>query len=216
MANIIDLTYTIKPGMPLYPGDPEVQFSQVHTIKESGYNLSRITMGSHTGTHMDAPHHSIFTERGVDTLPLDAMLGWAEVLDLGEKPAGSEIIAADLDAFADRVGEGSRVLIKTGWGAHHQEPEYFTNFPSLSDGAAFWLIKRKVSLLGVEQPSLSREHDMDVHKGLLTAGVVLLESVANLDRVHEERVYLAALPLPFAGLDGSPARVVAVEGLTQS
>lgn len=199
--------------MPVYPGDPQVRFNRVHTIKDGGYNVTEVVMGTHTGTHMDAPSHCIHIDRGIDSLRLEAMVGWAEVLDVGEKTDGSEITSADLDAYAERVSEGSRVLIKTGWGRRFGDPSFFTSFPGLSAGAALWLTKRKISLLALEQPSVHRENHLEIHKTLLSNGVVLIESAANMDQITQDRVYITALGLPLAGLDGSPIRMIAVEGM---
>ncbi|MEN6357342.1 MAG: cyclase family protein [Armatimonadota bacterium] len=213
MKRIIDLSYKITAGMPVYPGDPQVQFNRVQAIKDGGYNVTEIIMGTHTGTHVDAPCHCIHTDRGTDSLKLEAMVGWAEVLDVGEKTDCSEITSADLDAFAGRVSEGSRVLIKTGWGKRFGDPSFFTGFPGLSAGAALWLTKRKIALLALEQPSVHRENHIEIHKTLLSNGVVLIESAANMDQITQERVYIAALGLPLAGLDGSPIRMIAIEGM---
>lgn len=212
MSRIIDLSYTIDAGMPVYPGDPEVRFDRVQSIKGGGYNLTEVRMCSHTGTHMDAPSHCIHTDMGIDKLRLEAMVGWAEVLDVGDKAPCSEITSADLDAFSARVTQVSKVLIKTGWGRHYGESNYYSEFPDLSAGAALWLIKRKISLLAIEQPCVHRKKHVELHKDLLSNGIVLIESVANMDQLTQERVYIAALPLRLAGLDGSPIRMIAIEG----
>lgn len=213
MGRIIDLTHTIRAGQAVWPGDPGVEFTRVGTISEGGYNTSRISMGAHTGTHVDSPRHILHDDRGVDSYPMDSLVGWAEVLDLGELAPGSEITSADLDRFASRVAEGSRVLLKTGWGKRWGQPEFYTEIPGISEGAAAWLNARKVRLLGIEQPSVHTELDRQVHRALLVTGMVLLETVANMHEITADRIYLAALPMKLAGLDGAPTRVVAIEGL---
>lgn len=212
MPRIIDLSHPISHAMPVFPGDPEVSFEQIHSITEIGYNVTRVCIGTHSGTHIDVPRHCLDDERGADSVPLDALVGWAEVLDLTDRLATSEITATDLDAFANRVEEGSRVLIKTGWSARFGGNEFFTDFPGITKDAALWLAARKVKLLGIEQPSVHAQHHLEVHKILLSTGMVLVESVANLDKVTQDRVYLIALPLRMVGLDGAPTRVIAVEG----
>lgn len=212
MRRIIDLSYAIDIGMPVYPGDTEVRFTRVQSINSGGYNVTDLAMGSHTGTHIDAPSHCIHTDIGVDKLKLDVMVGWAEVFDVGEKAPCSEITSADLDAFSTRVKQGSRVLIKTGWGKRYGESNYFTEFPDLSAGAVLWLTKRKISLLAIEQPCIHRIKHIELHKDLLSNGVILIESAANMDQLTQDRVYIAALPLRLAGLDGSPIRMIAIEG----
>lgn len=198
--------------MPVFSGDPEVSFEQVHSIREIGYNVTRLCIGTHSGTHVDVPKHCILGEKGVDTLSLDALVGWAEVLDLTDKGPGDDIAAADLDRFADRVGEGARVLLKTGWSSRFGEEGFFSDFPGVTEGAALWLNSRKVSLLGLEQPSVHPKRHLEVHKALLSSGVALIETMANLSEITQDRVYLVALPLKLAGLDGSPVRAIAIEG----
>jgi kynurenine formamidase len=196
--------------MPVFPGDPGVVFDQVAFIQHGGYNVTRVTLGTHTGTHVDVPHHCIHSDQTVDRLPLDALVGWAEVLDLGELPHDYEIAAADLDVFEGRVSQGARVLLRTGWSKRFGQPEFFTKFPGLTDGAALWLTSRNVKLVGIEQPSVHKTRHIAVHKALLSGGVVIIESLANLGEITQERVYLVALPLNLAGLDGSPTRVVGI------
>jgi arylformamidase len=223
MKRIIDLSYTISDGMPVFPGDPGVEFKRVHAIHEGGYNVTRISMGAHTGTHIDSPHHVMHDDRGVDSFAPDALVGWAEVLDLTslagpghhipDQQRALEITSADLDVFAGRVTDGARLLIKTGWGKRWGSPDFYKGFPGISEGAAAWLTARKVKLLGIEQPSVHATLHREVHKALLASGMVVLETVANLHEVASDRVYLAALPMKLAGLDGAPTRVVAIEGI---
>jgi len=211
LPRIVDLSHPISHAMPVFPGDPEVSFEQVHAAEETGYNVARICIGTHSGTHIDVPRHCLDDERGADSVPLDALVGWAEVLDFTDRPASAEITVADLNAFANRITEGSRVLIKTGWSSRFGRDEFFTEFPSITKDAALWLTSRKVKLLGIEQPSVNAKHHLEVHKTLLSTGMVLIESLANLCEITQNRVYLIALPLKLTGLDGSPARVIAVE-----
>ncbi len=212
MKRIIDLTHPISEGMPVFPGDPEVSFTQVHAIKEGGYNVTRMSMSSHTGTHVDSPHHCIHSDRTVDRMPLEYFVGWAEVIDLTANKPGGDITAADLDPYAGRVGDGARVLIRTDWSKRIREPDYFTKHPGLTEGAAMWLTARKIKLLGIEQPNVHLTQHQEIHKALLSTGMVLIESLANLDQLTCDRVYLVALPLAVVNLDGSPTRVIAIEG----
>jgi arylformamidase len=213
MKHIIDLTYPITDGMPVFPGDPTVEFERVAIIHEGGYNITRVSLGTHTGTHVDAPCHALHDDRGVDSIPLDSLIGWAEVLDLGDLAPGSEVISADLDKFAARVTDGARLLLKTGWGKLWGTPEFYTDFPGISEGGAAWLLARKVRLLGIEQPSVHPKLHREVHKALLASSMAIIETVANLHEITSDRVYLAALPIKLAGLDGAPTRVVAIEGI---
>ena len=202
--------------MPVWPGDPGVEFTRTASIPQGGYNVTRVSMGTHTGTHIDSPRHVLHDDRGADSIPLDALVGWAEVLDLGELEPCSEITSADLDIFAARVTDGARVLLRTGWGKRWGKPEFFTEFPAISEGAAAWLTARKIKLLGIEQPSVHKTLHIQVHKALLVTGMALIETMANLHEITANRVYIAALPVKLASLDGAPTRVVAIEGMEVS
>jgi len=211
VRRIIDLTHPITTGMPAFPGDPAVELRAISLIADGGYEVSELRMGTHAGTHIDAPRHCIPGARGIDGIPLDSLIGPAEVLDLGDREAGSQIAAADLDRHAARVAEGSRLLLRTGWGKRFGQPEFFVAFPGLTEGAALWLTSRKVALVALEQPSTHPERHLEVHRALLSAGVALVESMANLDKLTLDRVYLIVLPLNLVGLEGSPVRAVAIE-----
>ncbi len=199
--------------MAVWPGDPAVEFTRTATIAEGGYNNAVIKMGTHTGTHTDSPHHVMHDDRGVDSYPMESLVGWAEVLDLGELAPCAEITSADLDKFAKRVPEGGKILLKTGWGKRWGQPEFYTEFPGVSEGAVAWLQARKIKMLGLEQPSVHTQLHKQVHKALLVSGMVLLETLAKMHEVQADRVYIVALPVKLAGLDGAPTRVIAIEGM---
>ncbi|MDH7602528.1 MAG: cyclase family protein [Armatimonadota bacterium] len=212
---IIDLTHTIADGMPVFSGDPEVRIETLPPAGNEGYVVSKILLGTHTGTHVDAPCHLLCGSLGVDQLALDSLVGWAQVLDL-PKSKESEIDVSDLVAFGQRISEGSRLLLRTGRGKYFGRPQFFSGFPGITAGAAEWLVSRGIKLLGLEQPSTHPTLHRRTHEILLSNGVVILESVANLCKLTENRVYLIVLPLKLAGADGAPARVVAIEGWSES
>ena len=213
MKRIIDLTHTIKADMSVFPGDPNVEFSRVISIHEGGYNISRVSMGTHTGTHVDVLCHVMHDSRGVDLIPLDSLVGWTEVLDFGDVAPGAELTSADFDRFASRICEGARILLKTGWGKHWAMPEFYSDFPGISEGAAAWLVARKIKLIAIEQPSLHAVLHRELHKALLASGIVVLENIANANEITAQRIFLAALPIKLAGMDGAPTRVIAIEGI---
>lgn len=208
---IIDLSYPINHAMPVFPGDPPVEFSPAASVQESGYSVTRVCVGTHVGTHVDAPRHRLPDGPAVDSLPLERLVGRAEVLDLGKLPPRAEITAETLAPFVDRVRRGCRLLIKTSWGRRWPSPEFFTNFPGILPDAAWWLIDRKVALLGIEQPSVHAKLHQEVHTTLLSAGVILIETMANFHQLTRQRVRLIALPMKLAGLDGAPVRAIAIE-----
>lgn len=192
-----DLTRPISPGMPVYPGDPTVRFRSHADYSEHGYRVTEVTLGTHAGTHLDAPAHFFPAGVSAEALSLPALVGPARVADLND----SELV----------VAPGERLLLRSGWSARWGQPEYFDSFPGLSEPLAERLATAPATLLGLETPSLHPDPETDVrlHRLLLGAGVVIVEGLVGLEELPEQ-VFLAALPLPLQGLDGSPCRVIAL------
>ncbi|MFZ2071830.1 MAG: cyclase family protein, partial [Halobacteriota archaeon] len=109
-----DLTHVIRVGMPVYPGDIEPKIERVKELAKDGVNLTKIQIGAHTGTHVDAPVHFIEKGVGVGELPIEQFIGEAVVLDLSHKPPGSGISRDDLVHYGCFVKKGDIVLLFTG------------------------------------------------------------------------------------------------------
>ncbi len=202
---VVDLTLPMHPGMPVYPGDPEVVFA---ASEEAGFTVTRVGFGTHTGTHLDAPRHILPEGPAVDAIPLGACVGPARVADC----AGLERIGvAALRARAPNLPAGARLLVRTDWDRRFGTDGYYTRFPGLTLPAARWLVERRIALVGVETPSLCPEADAAAHRLLLEAGIVVVEGLAGLRDIGCETCWFAALPLRLSGLDGSPVRAVAWE-----
>lgn len=197
--------------MPVYPGDPQVTFRPICWLPEAAYNVTQVTFGTHAGTHIDVPRHRLDDLRTVDLIDLETCVGPAEVLDLRNKGHNSEIDARDLERFADRIEPGCRLLLRTDWSKRFGQNDFLTEFPGISPAAAEWMVRRGVRLLGLEQPSVHRDKHQEVHSILLGAGVVLVETLANLSSLTQNTVWMVVLPLKLAGLDGSPARAIAFD-----
>jgi kynurenine formamidase len=192
--------------MPVYPGDPPVTFAPHSTLGEDGFRVTAVQFGTHAGTHLDAPLHFLDGGAPVDALELSALVGPARVVDVSDVPPGSAIEWERLGA----VAPGERLLLRTDWDRRFGDPAYYEEFPSLTGNSVAILAERRVALLGFETPSLCADHeaDADAHRALLSAGVVIVEGLTGLAGLPEH-VWMAALPLRLAGLDGSPCRVIA-------
>lgn len=200
VSMIIDITRPVHPGMAIYPGNPEVKFEQVAKATLSSSVLTRITLGSHTGTHIDAPSHIKEEAPGTDSYQLDHMVGAAEVIDLTEKER--VILAADLPKTNQE-----RVLIKTS-NSFTPIDQFNPDFIALSDTAAAELIRRGVKLVGIDGPSIKKKGVRDnVHALLLEAGIIILEGL-YLEHVTAGMYKLLCLPLAVQNLDGAPVRAV--------
>ena len=160
-TRLVDLSLKTGIGMPVYPGDPLFTRKTVINHEDDGYQVSLLTLGTHLGTHLDAPRHAFVDGETIDELPLDLFWGPAAVLDLtpllqkeeSDRPA--VIDQPDLLPFKPIFEEYDRILLRTDWGDHFYQADYYTSFPSLTTDAAEWLAEFPFRLLGLESPSLS-------------------------------------------------------------
>lgn len=218
MLRYIDLTHPIAAGQPSYPGDPPLVIEPAATIPADGYNVLRLSMGTHQGTHMDAPRHFFDDGRGIDQVALERLCGPARLVDLAPGavlPAGTVIDVEMLLPHADVFRPGSRILYRTGWSQRFGRPAFYEGVPSLSIEAAEWIAGRGIALLGMDTPTPSEPWPA-VHRILLAEGceVAIVESMANLDQLPA-RFTLIVLPLPIVGGDGSPVRAVGMVGVDE-
>jgi kynurenine formamidase len=204
----VDLTHPMRHGQPSFPGDPTLEVSPHATIEKNRCNVSRIGMGSHQGTHLDALFHFIPHGRRIDEMPLEWFHGPARVLRIPKEPR-EEITVADLEPFEALLVPEARIIYETGWHRHYGQADYFTDFPSLTQEAAAYLAGRRIRLLGMDTPTPGRNY-YEVHHLLQQkpAEIVIVESLTNLDAVPDAFT-LIAFPLRFEGGDGSPIRAVA-------
>jgi len=204
-----DVTLTIAPDMPVWPGDTRPLLELIDSIAAGGSsNTSQITLSVHTGTHVDAPHHFMDDGRTVEGLYMNTLVGRAYVLNL---PDVDLITAAVLDA-AEIPPRTRRLLFKTKnsnyWAI--KEKEFQTDFVGISPDGAEYLVDRNVKLVGIDYLSIAPyKSSAPTHRILLGAGVVVLEGL-DLSQVSQGRYTLHCLPLKLAGSDGAPARVILV------
>jgi arylformamidase len=200
---IIDISRPIGPDTPVWPGDPPVIVEPVARLEAGDpAAVSRLVLGTHTGTHVDPPAHFIAGGVTVDALPLDVLVGPAVVADLSGEPS---IGPGALATVALPVGT-TRLLLKmrTGTGSGMAAEGALT-----ADGAR-WLVERGVRLVGADTLSLEPgKGDYPVHCILLGAGVVIVEGL-DLASVEPGPYQLVCLPLRITGGDGAPARAVLI------
>jgi len=204
-----DISVPVFPSMAGWPGDPPVRVSLEKNLREHGYNLSRIAMGVHAGTHVDAPRHVDGNGLTVDRIPLDVLIGTAFVFEI--QPLDGWAIRAEDLANLGIPRDAARILLKTSnselW---HLGPQDFEDFfVYLNRQAARWLAGRGVKLLGIDYMSVDAYNDtaLAAHRELLGAGVVLVENL-DLSQVQPGVYQLAVLPLKLRDLEAAPARAV--------
>jgi arylformamidase len=216
---IIDLSLPIEEGMMTFPSHwhPVVEITVLGRHRVEGRETRKLVLGTHIGTHADAPRHFIPGGKTIDEIPLDVLIGPATVADFTDCGPLQEIDVTDLK---QRLGEPvpARLILRTGWSEYFGDMKFYNEYPFLSENAALWLVNNGVRLIAMDTPSPDNPahsrgalKDSPNHKVLLSAGVVLVEYVANLKAVTASEVELIVMPLKLKGCDGSPARCVAIE-----
>jgi len=207
---IYDISLTLSADLPVWPGEPAVTLEQVKSINQgANANVSRLEMGVHTGTHVDAPHHFLNDGRSVEQLPLEVLTGPCYVLQL---PDDVDEISAEVLTRTPIPAGVERLLFGTSnsrWWARGEQ-QFQTDFVAVSEDGAAWLVARGIKLVGVDYLSVAPyKQSRPTHQVLLTAGVVIVEGL-NLAQVPRGFYTLYCLPLKLAGSDGAPARAILV------
>jgi arylformamidase len=207
---IYDISVPITDTMPVWPGDPAVQLlRKSHASKDHSHivTLTDIRMGSHTGTHVDAPLHMITGGRKLDEFTLDTLVGKATVLQI---PGVKSIGRTDLEGFSwDGV---ERVLFKTDNSRHWQDGKFYEDFVYLQPDGAEFLVERRVRLVGIDYLSIDKFNadSHPTHMVLLTKNILVLEGL-NLNNISPGEYMLYALPLNLQNVEGGPARVILMD-----
>lgn len=212
VSALIDLTHPITPQVPVFPGDPQCTFTAHATFEQSGYRVTALHMGTHQGTHMDAPSHFVENGMGVHEVALQRMCGPATLIDMKAKgSAGDTIDVADLEPYAERFVANARVLLYTGWESYFGTAQFYERSPGLTPAACSWLATKGLAVLGLDLPTLHTEAVSETHVPLLSAGVAIVESLklSPLLPYADKPFLFFAAPLPLVGLDGSPLRAFA-------
>jgi kynurenine formamidase len=214
---IVDLTFPIHEGMTTFPvhWHPIVEVTQLGRFGIEGRESRKVLLGTHTGTHIDAPRHFIEGGASIDQLPLDLFVGPATLVDFSFAKPLQAMQVADLQAQLDDH-RPERVVLRFDWSDQWGGPRYYPEQPFISEEAAHWLVERGVRLLAMDTPQADSPkngrgsgNDSPVHKILLGAGVIKVEYLTNLRQISKREFELIALPLKIREGDGAPARCIA-------
>jgi len=213
-VKLIDLTLTISENLPSFPGSPVPKFIPWTKIKTDGYNLELLFLSSHSGTHMDAPFH--FVKDGLKIHQIDAnrFVRDAVILKLKKGPNQS-ITKKDILQFEKKFGKipnDATIIIATGWYKNLTKKTYFEKNPGLSSSAADYLSSKKINLVGIDSPSIDvgSNKEFSVHKILSKNNIIIVENLANLEKIKSPKFKFIALPLKLKDATGSPIRAIAV------
>ena len=208
---IWDVSVPVRHGGLVYPGNPPISITAVQSIAQGDTaNVSRIDLGSHTGTHVDAPLHFMDGGAGVDELPLDVLVGPARLIAFDD----TVMAVGEAELRRHDLRGVTRLLIRTrnsAWLASGST-EFHPDFTHVTPDGAEYLVSLGVRLVGVDYLSVEQFHSPHhrTHKTLLSNGVVIVEGLV-LTEPPPGDYELYCLPMLLAGIDGAPARAVLIE-----
>lgn len=210
---IHDVTVPLRTGIPTYAGTEPGPKLEFHSRIDRGdsSNVSALSLGSHTGTHVDAPDHFLDNGVTVEQMPVGHMIGPALVVEFTSE---THISAADLEAAS--IPEGTtRLLAKTSNGRFWDDDEFHPEFIGFAEDAGEWLAARNYVCVGIDYLSIEqfRSPTHAVHHALLSKNTVLIEGL-DLRAVDPGEYFLVCAPIPVVGADGAPARVYLLEGVS--
>jgi kynurenine formamidase len=216
-ARLVDLSQPLDDATVPYPGDPGVRVVPARTLAQDGCNVLSVHLGSHSGTHVDAPFHVFADGARIDELPLELFHGYAVVVDVRDAGPRGVIGWEQLAPYAPRLGPGRLVVLHTGWSAHWGTEQYAAH-PFLTGDAAQRLVATGVRTVGVDAFSIDETSGdgappggFPAHEAVLGAGGVVVENLTGLDAlIGFAEPVLSVLPLRLTGGDGAPVRAVAV------
>jgi arylformamidase len=205
---LFDLTHPVCNQTPVYPGELSPDIRNITDLENRGYREKWLSMGSHTGTHLDAPAHMLTDGKTLDQFPVSHFSGKAVFIPV--QPGTGLIEVSHLKPYSDRITDADYVLLHTGWSRFWGTGQYFRDFPVLSDKAAGWLATFSLKGIGVDTISVDAvESDCwPVHKILFNAGMVIVENLTFSEIGNYEKAVIHCFPLKIEGADGSPVRAV--------
>jgi kynurenine formamidase len=208
-VRVIDLSLKISQSLKVFPGSPQPCFVPWTSFSKHGYDSEALFMSTHTGTHMDAPSHFVPGRPSIDRVVANRFVAEAVVVRIPKKL--NELVEAS-DLKDQEIKANDAVVIATGWEKKIRARNYMTENPGLSASAARFLVRKKVSIVAIDGPSIDAGADaaFTAHKILLSENILVVENLCNLNRISMNRFLLVVAPLKIQGSTGSPVRALAV------
>ncbi len=206
-----DLSHTIEPGMPVYPGSPSPGITSLFSLDRHGFAERVLTLSTHTGTHIDLPSHMLEGGRSLDDFGVECFLGKGYAMDI-RTCSGDVVTHDDCLRFEEEIRSCEFLLLCSGWSRFWGEPAYYAGYPVLSPEAARWLSGIGLKGIGVDMISVDTPSDdhYRIHNLLLENGIVIIENLNNLSLLLSLNFSFSCFPLRIAGAEASPARAVAI------
>jgi kynurenine formamidase len=217
VRRIVDLSIVVDDDTQTFPGDPRPQLRPATTIEADGFNVLSLAIGSHTGTHVDAPVHMLPEGAPLEQLRLGLFGGPGVVADVRNHAARQPITWPDLAGVADRLVPDTILLLRTAWSDRHLGTDAYYDHPNLDPDACARVLARGVRTIGIDalnpDPTvLDGEAAFPVHELVFAAGGVICENLTNLGAIENDEPIVCLFPIRLgARADGAPCRAVALE-----
>lgn len=197
----IDLSVLINEETPVYPGDPAAKIEPAGVLDKDGYTDHYVSLGTHIGTHIDAPMHVLPNANSLDQVPIEQFVGRGRRIKIEDSFDLETVKAADIQP-------GDIVLFHTCMSDKYHDTAYFDDYPVMSEEIANYLVQQKVKMVGVDACSVDKEDSFPIHKTLLSGNVLIIENLTNINQLAGKDFTVYALPIKLQ-IDGAPARVMA-------
>ena len=209
---VIDLSHVIESAMPVYPGTEPPTFEPANTYEKDGFKETRISMFTHTGTHMDPPAHLFPDRTALDGFPVDQFIGKALVIDCTSLKDGEPITMAHLQPYGEKVRRADFLLFHLGWDERWGTEAYFGDYPCIDDAMLDFIIEGAYKGIGFDVIGLDPIADTNLtrHKKLFRSrDIVNIENLCNLGQCGSDLFWFSCFPLKLKDGDGSPVRAAA-------
>ena len=209
---VIDLTHVIESGMPVYPGTEPPRFEPANTYEANGFKETRISMFTHTGTHMDPPAHIFAGRTALDAFPPEQFIGRALVIDCTAAKEGEPVTMDYLLPYGDKLKRADFLLFYLGWDARWGTDSYFGDYPCIDDAVLDFILAGDYKGIGFDVIGLDpiADENLTRHKKLFAhKDIVNIENLCNLGLCGNDLFWFSCFPLKFNDCDGSPVRAVA-------
>lgn len=210
---VIDLSYTIQSDMLVYPGTERPVFQWLRRVNSEGVNLTRLSMLTHTGTHVDAPKHFLDHVETVDEISLNRLFGRVCLFKYNKKLNGQEITLQEVVSSGVRLQENQIFVLETGIEKYAETKQYNELFPYPSKEVVEWLINKKIKAYMTDATAVDPVNTIDSqnHHLLLGAGIPIVENLKNLHLIPDNKdFWISALPIKLKGREGAPCRAIAI------
>lgn len=207
---VIDLTHTICENMPVYPGTEPPRLAAANTYEKDFFKETKMTMFTHTGTHVDPPAHIFAGRTTLDQFPPNHFIGKALVIDCRDLKEGQFITMAHIRRYGTKAKTADFLLFNLGWDRHWGTDTYFGNFPCMDMEVLDYILAGNYKGIGVDTISIDPMNDLTRHRILFREkDIINLENLKDLHLCGDDLFWFSCYPLKLADCDGSPVRAVA-------